>query len=383
MLSSKEDIDLEILTVAIKPRIGGMTAWFDQIAHGISSRGWKVRLLAFTDRVEGYEEAPFEVVHIPLSSPSQDRMPLIGKWKRWNRVEQIWREKALSSPRLRISDGTPGVLDFAQRISGVSSVPWVVVMGGDIFAETRSMPLSSILHRKIRSALSRADRVIVDGQDLRAVLDREGISEERIEVQYHGVDLRAYREAHSSRSFFPEKSEDPLFRVAWHGRLAEHHGPLRFIEVAKQIPDTIARFAGGGEPSKELAKMLDEHAYHDWFLGCLSSQDLIAFLREADCGVYPLMDMAGVPSVLLESMAVGLATVTLRTGACEELIQDGDNGFIVDGIPDMVECVKRLQTDSNLRKEVGLKAQETIEANWSTESSLTNLSRTLEGVLEK
>jgi len=37
------------MTVAVKPRVGGMTRWFEQIAHGMSARGWRVRLVAFSD----------------------------------------------------------------------------------------------------------------------------------------------------------------------------------------------------------------------------------------------------------------------------------------------------------------------------------------------
>ncbi|MCA9439899.1 MAG: glycosyltransferase family 4 protein [Candidatus Omnitrophica bacterium] len=376
-------IDLELLTVAAKPRVGGMTSWFDQIAHGLSRSGWKVRLVAITDRVEGYEEAPFEMIHLPLNTPSNAAFPLIEKWSRWRKLDTAWDKLGLSPGRIHLSDGTPGVLDFARKIHTKSGVPWAVLMGGDVFAETEAIPFSSLLHSNIRRNLLQADRILVDGSDLRTSLADRGIPPELIRVHYHGIDLQKFREPSTESRFFPERSEGASFRLVWHGRLAEHHGPERFLEIASQIPDSVGRLCGGGDPSFELKTLLREDRFDNWSLGFLPDSQLVGLLHEADCGVYPLKEMAGVPTVLLESMAAGLPTLTLRTGACEELIDSGKNGFILDTPERMIECLNELRSDPDRQTVIGEAARETIATHWSLEAMLKKLEEILEELLQK
>ncbi len=381
--SSKPRIDIEILTVAVKPRLGGMTTWLHQVAQGLSDLGWKVRFVAVTDRIEGYENVPFEVVHLPILPPDKDRFPLVDKWRRWNQVSSLWETMGLSRPRIRISDGTPGILNFARNLHDTSSIPWVVLTGGNVFQETRSNALSIFLHRRIRSALNQANLVLVDGEDLKTSLQSQGIGKENVQVQYQGVDISAFHQPISPTHFFPERSADPSLRLVWHGRLAVHHGPERFLHIAQQVETSIGRFAGGGDPSPNLKRKLEDPSFQDWFLGCLSQQDLIGLLHEADCGVYPLEKMAGIPTVLLESMATGLPVVTLRTGACQALIEDGKNGFILDSVAEMVGCIDRLRKDPDLRSQICDSARNTIHEVWSTQATTQSLERKLEQVLDQ
>ncbi|MCB9767301.1 MAG: glycosyltransferase family 4 protein [Candidatus Omnitrophica bacterium] len=383
MSSPTSPIDLELLTVAAKPRVGGMTSWFDQIARGLSQRGWRVRLVAITDRIEGYEEAPFEMIHLPLSTPSNAAFPLIEKWSRWRKLDTAWDKLGLSPARIRLSDGTPGVLDFASKIHKKSGVPWAVLMGGDVFAETQAIPFSSLLHSNIRKNLLRADRILVDGSDLKTSLVDRGIPPELIRVHYHGIDLQKFREPSTGTRFFPERSEGASFRLVWHGRLSKHHGPERFLQIASRVPNSIGRLCGGGDPPLELKNLLREDRFDNWSLGFLPDSQLVGLLHEADCGVYPLKEMAGVPTVLLESMAAGLPTLTLRTGACEELIDSGKNGFILDTPERMIECLNELRSDPDRQTVIGEAARETIATHWSLEAMLKKLEEILEELLQK
>ena len=115
----------------------------------------------------------------------------------------------------------------------------------------------------------------------------------------------------------------------------------------------------------------------------MPDSQLVGLLHEADCGVYPLKEMAGVPTVLLESMAAGLPTLTLRTGACEELIDSGKNGFILDTPERMIECLNELRSDPDRKTVIGEAARETIATHWSLEAMLKKLEEILEELLQK
>jgi glycosyltransferase involved in cell wall biosynthesis len=256
-------------------------------------------------------------------------------------------------------------------------------MGGNVFEETKHFPLATFLHRRIQTALLESDRILVDGRDLVASLRHRGIPEDRFRILYQGIDPEAYRESNPARNFFPERKNEDSFRIVWHGRLAEHHGPDRFLQVAKRIPDCIGRFGGSGVPTGEIKESMEDPSFEGWFLGALSKQDLIGLLKSADCGIYPLRKMAGIPTVLLEAMAAGLPVVTLRTGACDELIENGKNGFISENIGEMVRTANRLRIDRDLRRAISSSAQETIVRSWSEAASLRNLESILEDWLNR
>lgn len=385
-LPTLKPVDLELVTVAVAPRFGGMTGWFEQIARGLTARGWRVRLAAVTDLVESSDGAAWETLHLPMPAPKTGILSAFDKWARWRSLRSEWESRRPPLPRLRISDGTPGVLDFCRGLAERCPVPWVVLMGGDVFEETRGLPFASAVHRRIRRSLLAADRILVDGPDLVESLTRQGIPADRISLHFRGVDLNPFLDASRSdggRRWYPTEGNADPFRLVWHGRLSDHHGPERFLEVAGSIQNVVGRMAGSGVPTSGLKRLLAAPAFSGWYVGSLSSTDLFDLLGEADCGVYPLERMAGVPTVLLESMASGLPTVTLKTGAVSQLIRQGENGLIVESLQGMARCIEDLRTHPDLRERMAGNALETIRRDWSTEVQTNRLEGILQEVLNQ
>ncbi len=381
---STHPIDLEILTVAVYPRIGGMTSWIDSVAHGLTTLGWSVRLVGISEEwSEQYNDAPFEVLHVPMRAPCGGVLDPIDKWRRWReaRGSLLKWSREHSPPRLRLSDSTPGVLGTVRALSAQDQVPWVVLAGGDVFAETAGPVWSPLLHRTIRQNMSQAARLFVDGPDLRQSLAGQGIPAERIEVQYHGVDTVSFSPKDTPPHFYPDSS--PGMRLVWHGRLADTGGPLRFISLAEKLPGCLPRMCGDGSQRGEVLDRLAEQGHSEWFTGTLTQTGVAALLSEAECGVYPLRAMAGIPRVLLESMASGLAVVTWETGACRELITDGRDGFVCQDEAEMLEILRQLMNDPALRQQIGTAARETILKFWTEEAILRTFAKKLEEVMER
>jgi len=380
--SGKPKADLEILTVAVYPRIGGMTGWIDQIARGLAGRGWKVRLFGISDRWEADSSVPYERVHAVTSPPSGSLSAPLDKWRRWKLTGFFFQEwvKNHPAPLLRLSDCTPGVLDLARRLTEIDGAPWVVLSGGDVFAETAQQWFSGWLHRGIRRNLNSSRRILVDGPDLLKALVDRGIRIDLLAVHYHGVELC---ERVETGRYFPERTDETALRLVWHGRAAYHHGPLRFVEIARRVEGAEARLCGDGPESEAMAQRLAEIGKSQWRLGYLSEDEKRSLLTEADCGVYPLRDMAGMPKVLLESMAAGLCTLTYPTGAANELIVHGENGFICQDEDEMVSTLHRLKDEAGTRKRVGRAARETVAENWSLTAKLDELERLLRELMDR
>lgn len=97
---------------------------------------------------------------------------------------------------------------------------------------------------------------------------------------------------------------------------------------------------------------------------------------------YRLMDayvvtasIEGGPVPLIEAMSTGLCCVTTEVGLAPELIQDGNNGFIV-GFDDAAIFLKRLamlEKDGEMLQRIGMEARQTIVKNLRWEQTLTSV----------
>jgi len=65
------------------------------------------------------------------------------------------------------------------------------------------------------------------------------------------------------------------------------------------------------------------------FLGVLSASQLSRVYRRADVMVLPTV-LEGLAHVVLEALSCGLPVITTRESGCGSLVQNGDNGFIIE-----------------------------------------------------
>lgn len=95
-----------------------------------------------------------------------------------------------------------------------------------------------------------------------------------------------------------------------------------------------------------------------------SQQTQARDLAECDIGLAPLSDNLFTRGKcgfkILQYAAAGLPTVASPVGVNAELITNGSNGYLAVSHRDWVDCVSRLIQDSNLRKQIGAKARQTV-----------------------
>jgi glycosyltransferase involved in cell wall biosynthesis len=91
------------------------------------------------------------------------------------------------------------------------------------------------------------------------------------------------------------------------------------------------------------------------------SNSIVDYLRAADAFLYP-SHADGMSNALLEAMACGLAPVATRAGAAESIINDGNNGLLID-IEDRVAlrgAIETLYNDPQRRLALGHAAAGTM-----------------------
>ena len=162
--------------------------------------------------------------------------------------------------------------------------------------------------------------------------------------------------------------ERPL-RMIYHGVLKQHQ--KRVLDLPKVISELAARkvpvelsIAGGGPDEMRLKEACKDFVEQRIirFLGVVPHDAIFDLLEQND--VYVLTsEFEGMPNALLEAMGRGcVPVVTNMESAIPQLVQDGDNGFVVPigDIGAFADRLTILQCDHSLRRQMAFNAYERV-----------------------
>jgi glycosyltransferase involved in cell wall biosynthesis len=79
----------------------------------------------------------------------------------------------------------------------------------------------------------------------------------------------------------------------------------------------------------------------------------------------------GMPNAILEAMASGLPVIASCIAGNEELVVDGETGYLVpsENIGSLQAALEKLLSDSGLREHMGVASRQYVESNYSWEST--------------
>ena len=113
-----------------------------------------------------------------------------------------------------------------------------------------------------------------------------------------------------------------------------------------------------------------------------SRSALCASYRRAAIFVLPCRiddsgDRDGIPNVLAEAMATGLAVVSTRVSGIPELVRDHDNGLLVapDDVAALAAAIEALVADEMLRARLGAQAAITIRQMFDADRTILDMKR--------
>jgi glycosyltransferase involved in cell wall biosynthesis len=120
-----------------------------------------------------------------------------------------------------------------------------------------------------------------------------------------------------------------ILRVLFAGQLEKHKGILTLLEVARRMEGAIElHIAGEGSLSEFVTERsnLDAHVHYHGFVSFEHLEDLLGI---CDVCVVPSLCYENSPTVIYESLQAGVPVVASHIGGVGELVQDGQNGFLV------------------------------------------------------
>jgi colanic acid/amylovoran biosynthesis glycosyltransferase len=190
---------------------------------------------------------------------------------------------------------------------------------------------------------------------------------------YNGLDLERFR----YRS--PEARPARIICV---GRLVEKKGIDVLVAACALLRDQGRRFecliVGGGPLEPALRRQIDELDLHDYVeLTGPQPQELVRELVQgaaafaAPCVIGADGNRDGLPTVLLEAMALGTPCVSTDVTGIPELLHDGRSGLLV-GQHDqgaLAQALGKLLQDPALRVRLAERARDLIEAQFDIRAS--------------
>ncbi|MGA9211156.1 glycosyltransferase [Kaistella sp.] len=148
-------------------------------------------------------------------------------------------------------------------------------------------------------------------------------------------------------------------QIIYVGRLSKEKGVARLVQAFSKIKNKNWKLvlAGDGPETGRLHQLVEELQLQNRvvFLGKVNEVDVL--LAQSSIFVLPSF-LEGFPNALCEAMSAGLPSICFDCIPHEELIVDGDNGFVVkDGdLSALALVIDRLAEDENYRIEIGQNA---------------------------
>ena len=82
------------------------------------------------------------------------------------------------------------------------------------------------------------------------------------------------------------------------------------------------------------------------FVGPLAPERRRQMLSQAKCLLHPTLAPETSSLVAMEALAAGTPVIAYRSGALPEIVEDGVTGFLVDGVDEMAEAIRKVDTIS-------------------------------------
>lgn len=270
------------------------------------------------------------------------------------------RERGVQHIHAHFATAATTVARLASRLSGI---PYsFTAHAKDIYDETVD---GDDLARKLRDA---ASVVTVSDFNVKHLRDRYGTHADVVRRIYNGLDLSEF-------SYRTPDERPPL--VLGIGRLVEKKGFCDLIEACRILAERGRSFQceiiGHGVLEKKLAAQVTELGLeeHVTMCGPRSRSDVIERIQDAavlavPCVISESGNRDGMPTVILEAMALGTPCISTDVTGIPEIVRHEDTGLITPAHDpaSLAVAIERLLDDAALRCRLAKAARRLMEAEY-------------------
>ena len=261
------------------------------------------------------------------------------------------------------------VARLASKITGVSYS--FTAHAKDIFHEIVE---EDVLRKKLADA---AGVITVSQFNVAYLKEKYSDAADTVKLIYNGLDLDEFR-------FETEGDRPPLILAV--GRLVEKKGFSYLLEACAILRSRGVRFhceiVGGGELESDLQAQFKELDLGDCVKLCgpMSQSDVKQKIRQARLLAAPCVhagndDRDGLPTILLEAMALGTPCISTPVTGIPEVLRHEETGLMVaerDEVA-LADACERLLADQHLRVTLILNGRRLIEENFDIDKNTTKI----------
>lgn len=194
-----------------------------------------------------------------------------------------------------------------------------------------------------------SDKVIALSEQGKALLIKHGLNKNKVTVINNGI---------KPLEKIKSDTRDKIV-IGSSGRLSKEKGYEYLIQAAGKInlPNVEFWIAGEGPLKAEFEKTLKDSGMVDKFKLLGFIDDISQVLTNIDIFILPSL-WEGFGIAIVEAMSLGKPVIATNVGGIPEVL--GDCGILVNpaNVDEIVDAIKLLVNDENLRKSLGQKAEE-------------------------
>ncbi len=183
-----------------------------------------------------------------------------------------------------------------------------------------------------------------------------------------------------------ETTREPGPYAIFIGRLSEEKGLFTLLKAFKKFPGLRLKILGEGPLGKKLKEFAGSHRMENVeFPGFIDGKKKRDLLSGARFLVFPSECYESFGYSIIESHACGVPVIAAAGGGAEELIADGENGFLfepgnVDDLGDKIDAVQKM--DLNTLAEMKTKSLKRVKERYTKEIGYRSLVELFEGILK-
>ncbi len=194
---------------------------------------------------------------------------------------------------------------------------------------------------------------------------------------YNGIDLKR---------FHPSKARHTQNHFLAVGRLVEKKGFAYLIEACRYLEGRGHHFRctiiGDGPQREALSRQIKDTGLANVvsLVGEKSQQQVMSAMENACAFILPCVvsstgDRDGLPTVLLEAMAMGLPTISTRVAGIPEIIDNGKTGILVnpESAGELCEAMEGLLLNPELQLQMGSAGRQKAERDFDLRKSVATL----------
>jgi glycosyltransferase involved in cell wall biosynthesis len=210
-----------------------------------------------------------------------------------------------------------------------------------------------ILGKMTLQTLKKANKVIVNADNLKDKAIKLGVDPERVTALQFGYDERIFNTEIQNH----KKSGLPIILMV--ANLVEVKCPHTFIDAALILLNSGIKaefaLAGDGFMRNELENKVNNSQFSEYikFYGSIDQPKLAELYAAASCTVLTSRS-EGLPCCLIESLACGTPAVSTNLPGVREIITDGKNGILtkINAPAETAEAIKKVLSWEKTKQEI-------------------------------